>query len=287
MAAGLGRFGIRRALDPWIRAGLIDANALTLLLMSANPGRHQLLLDCTFRMPGLDPRFPGVDYWRVAGFVTDLGTIRGLSPSEGQQCAVFDFMPAARPRRQLGGGPRGRVIITKGSRGAGDHWDVRLPREWAGLDAASRPPGRAGECVERTAVAMAGAASRIAGPCYSWTSEAWRADLEAGPVGCDQPMTAARKLGYALGLLLFAAPRLRLSGLAWRISGVLRAAWRRVLFSDAAAGLLAGGLLAALVAAIWAESGITGAATFASTGVPAAAWGVRWLRGRATRRQEP
>ena len=128
------------------------------------------------------------------------------------------------------------------------------------------------------AIAVAGAASRIAGPYHPWTSEVWRADLEVGPYGDGRSMSVAGKLRYSFGLLIFTAPRYRLAGIACSAKHLARTFWTRTLFSNRAIGLLTGAAIAWLARAIWADSGLTGTATFLSTAIPATAWGIRWLR---------
>lgn len=137
--------------------------------------------------------------------------------------------------------------------------------------------------LEQMNIGLAGIASRIAGPYFAaWTAEAWRADLEVGPVGTEEPMSRISKLCYALGLVFVTAPRYRLTTAAHTLIHLARVLWARALYSNVATGMIVGGLLTWAAVVLRASSGSAAAASFLSTAVPAAAWGVRWLRARSS-----
>lgn len=147
---------------------------------------------------------------------------------------------------------------------------------WFLVNAPASRPGRLDAIADR----LAGLASRLAGPSFTWTAEAWRADLAHGPYGRQAKWTRPRMLRYAAGLIVYAAPRYRATDLALRLRRITTALFWRCLLSDTVAGLLAGGLLGGTATAIWQQSGFAAAATYLTTGAPATAWGIRWLRGR-------
>ena len=155
----------------------------------------------------------------------------------------------------------------------------------ASAEGAVRSVAAGTPALERASAGLAAVASKVAGPSYWWVGEAWQAELEVGPVGVDTPMSAVGKLRYALGLLLVTAPRLRMKTMPDRT----RLLWLRVLFSNPAVGTIVGGMLAWATIVFRAESGSAAAATFLTTAIPSAAWGVRWLRAHSTppRRKGP
>lgn len=149
--------------------------------------------------------------------------------------------------------------------------------------------------MQTSATSLTRAAARVAGPDFPWALEAWRADLQHGPAGRHRRFPAHKKLLFASGLLLFTAPRLRMSS-TWSHWGKLCnrvGAWGVKTFdswlaSDAAVIIANGSALTWLGWTSYQSAAMTGGfnagvtaatTTIAITGT-AAFEGVRWLRRR-------
>ncbi|MEZ0113761.1 hypothetical protein ABH920_007795 [Catenulispora sp. EB89] len=197
--------------------------------------------------------------------------INAMAPSE-VVLAVFGVWFPSRQRRRAPAGFHHLLYIT----------DMRILLVLNASPWPMRPDVAGNTTLGRASATLADIASRIAGPYYVWTAEAWQAELEVGPVGAEAPMSAIGKLRFALDLLLITAPRLRLASVACVTGSMVRMLWLRALYSNAATGIVVGGVLGWAAVVFRAESGSATAATFLTTAVPSAAWGVRWLRAHNT-----